>query len=206
MNDEPRWGNPLVLAEMLARVDVLSVAGLCPTGVGPDPTPIRPAIAESRSSISVGITGAGGLGRRSAPKVVFAREGLLVGGKTTEGRAEVGPEVETSAERGGGRGRGAHPVRRGSGFIAGRGEIVLWRDGEEEELCGDPAANWGDIEGGVPARDAEKGVAEGGGDERSVVVSAVDVDRALLISTIKPRSLEVTSCAGPGFDGGRDWF
>ncbi|ELU39856.1 hypothetical protein AG1IA_06137 [Rhizoctonia solani AG-1 IA] len=104
-----------------------------------EPTPIRPAIAVKRSSISWGIAGAVELGRNSAPRVVFPSEGLLDGGKTTEGRDELGTVTndgsETSGpERGGGRGRGAHPVRRGSGLMLGRGEIDEVGD---DWRCGD---------------------------------------------------------------------
>lgn len=122
-------------------------------------TPMRLAIAASRSSISAGILGAGGFGRSKVPNVVFPREGLLDGGNTIEARLEAGMvvDVETGAEvgpaRGGGRGRGAHPVRRGRGLTGGRGDEAEWPDGVGDVLRGgEPAeleGDTGEVLGGV---------------------------------------------------------
>jgi hypothetical protein len=144
-NDEPRGGKALIpwATPVRARTDTSADTLRRPElGV----TPILPAIAESRSSISTGILGGAGFGRSSAPSVVLASDGLLDGGNTTEGRAEVlATGVGTGPARGGGRGRGAHPVRRGRGLTAGLGEDTYGPDEEGDGvLCRDPL----DIAGG----------------------------------------------------------
>lgn len=193
-NDEPRAEGAL-LGEKPVRA-VVSVEMLRLAGLEVAPTPMRPAIADKRSSISTGIFGAGGFGRNNAPSVVFPREGLLEGGNTTDDRAELGvaadaAAVDTEPARGGGRGRGAHPVRRGRGLIAGRGEDAGVGD---EALWGDPADAGGE-EGStagieVFAKLAGAEGADGDDEEWSV---AIDVGGVMSISTVSPRSLEVTN-------------
>jgi hypothetical protein len=132
--DVPRVGSVLVLVAFPIRAGTDGWAGAIRLAVelglepGPPPTPMRPAIAASRSSISAGILGAGKLGRSSVPSVVVPREGLLVGGNTIDDRVDpetgvdVGIGTGADPARGGGRGRGAHPVRRGSGLGGSRGD------------------------------------------------------------------------------------
>lgn len=164
----------------------------------PGLTPIRPAIADNLSSMSEGISGPGGLGLRSAPRVVFARDGLLVGGKMIEARIEGGLDeggVTAAAftERGGGRGRGAHPVRRGRGLIAGRGEIVL-RPGVGDATSGqDPAEDGGDDGSTLLATFADTGDADA---EARSDWNIAELGGVARISTVSPLSLDVTDCVG----------
>lgn len=141
-NDEPRGGTPVMSGATPMRATIAASAeAFRRVELEPAPTPIRPAIADNRSSISAGIAGAGGLGRSKAPNVVLPSEGLLRGGSTTEGRDEVGVATDVAHDpaRGGGRGRGAQPVRRGRGLIVGRGDEVPFSEGDDEGvLCRDP--------------------------------------------------------------------
>lgn len=158
----------------------------------PGLTPIRPAIADNRSSISEGIIGPGGLGLRRAPRVVFDRDGLLAGGKIIEARIEGGLDEDGGAgialaERGGGRGRGAHPVRRGRGLIEGRGEIVPRPGGGDGTSGQDPEEDGGDDGSRLFARLAETGAVEVCSDWKFTGLGGV-----VFISTVKPRSLDDT--------------
>lgn len=186
---------------------VISAEGFrrCPWPAAP--TPIRPAMALSLSSISGGMLGGGILGRNNAPNVVPARDGLLDGGSTTgasttDDRADPGTveEVAMDPTRGGGRGRGAHPVRRGRGLTAGRGDEPELPDGDGEDAeFGEPLGSTGeDGETMGPLLLEPATFATGVADDEDWRVM-VDLGGVVSISTVNPRSFDVTNwggCAG----------